>query len=70
MATREVIAVEIMLQKKRLEVCQCVFFTKESPHVFLIIIYITAVKLMSLYFLELLNQFLGNGEILIPVGTR
>ena len=54
MATREVIAVEIMLQKKRLEVCQCVFFTEESPHAFLII-YITAVKLMSLYFLELLS---------------
>ena len=43
MSSREVMAVHIVLQEKRLEVCQCVFLTEESPHAILII---TAVELM------------------------
>ena len=34
-ATREVEAVEIVLQKQRLEVCQRVLVTKDSPYTFL-----------------------------------
>ena len=66
MSTREVMAVHIMLQEKRLEVCQCVFLTEESPHAILII-YITAVELMCLQFLELADEVFANSEVLLAV---
>ncbi len=69
-------AVHIVLQEKRLEVCQCVFLTEESPHAILII-YITAValgfaawlvqELMCLQFLELADEVFSDGEVLLAV---
>ena len=66
MATWEMKSVVIMLQEQWLEVCQRVFLTEESPNTYLII-YITAVELMLLHFLELLNQLLVDGEVLLAV---
>ena len=66
MSSREVMAVHIVLQEKRLEVCQCIFLTEESPHAILII-YITAVELMCLQFLELADEVFSDGEVLLSV---
>ena len=66
MSTREVMAVHIMLQEKRLEVCQCVFLTEESPYAILII-YITAVELVCFQFLELADEVFTDSEVLFAV---
>ena len=66
MSSREVMAVHIMLQEKRLEVCQCVFLTEESPHAILII-YITAVELVYLQLLELADEAFTDCEVLLAV---
>ena len=67
-ASWEVMAVQIVLQEKRLEVSQCVFLTEESPHLILII-YITAVELMRLQFLELADELLVDCEVLLAVSS-
>ena len=66
MASREVVAVQIVLQEKRLEVCQCVFLTEESPHAILII-YVTAVELVCFQFLKLADEVFTDGEVLLAV---
>ena len=66
MTSREVIAVQIVLQKDWFKACKCIFFTKDSPHANLII-YITAVKLMGFHFLELADELFVDGEILLAV---
>ena len=48
--------------------CQRVFFTEDSPYTYLII-YMTAIKLMSLHLLELLHELLVDGEVLLAVGS-
>ena len=66
MSTWEVKGVMIVFQKQWLEMCQCVLLTEESPYANLII-YITAVELMGLHLLELLNQVFVDGEVLLAV---
>ena len=54
MGSREMIAVQIVLQEKRFEVCQRVFVAEQSPNLILII-YITVVELMFLQLFELID---------------
>ena len=68
MSSREVMAVHIVFQEKWLKVCQCVFLTEEPPYAILII-YITAVELMCLQFLELADEVFANSEVLLVAVT-
>ena len=48
--------------------CQCIFLAEDSPYTYLII-YMTAIKLMSFHLFELLHELLVDGEVLLAVGS-